>query len=113
MRQGLTVAFSSDRPVTHGHPLAGIQAAVERRTAAGVVLGQDHRVSVQDALRYYTAGGAYATFCEPWKGCLSPGRRADFVALDRDITACPADEITQARVLLTVIDGEVVFDGRG
>ena len=107
---GLEIAFSSDRPVTPGNPLVGIRAAVERKTASGMVLGPNHCVSAEAAIRYYTRGSAVATRCENFKGMLSPGMRADFVVVDRDITRCAAEDITATEVLMTVSDGRVAYE---
>ena len=107
---GLHIAFSSDRPVTPGNPLAGIRAAVERTTASGVVLGPGHHIDAEMALTYYTGGSAYATRTEVDKGRLSPGFLADFAVVDRDITAIPAHEITEANILMTVVGGTAVYE---
>jgi len=106
----LPIAFSSDRPVTPGDPLVGVRAAVERMTPSGAAQGPAHRISAETAIGYYTQGSAWATRSETWRGALRPGLRADFVVLDRDITACESEEITQASVLRTVIDGESVHE---
>jgi predicted amidohydrolase YtcJ len=112
-KKGLPIAFSSDRPVTPGHPLAGVIAAVERRTASGDVLGLAHRISAESAITYYTRGSAYATFAESYNGVLKPGFKADFVVLDTDVTRCAPEQITEAKVLMTVVDGRVTFEGSG
>lgn len=109
---GVPIAFSSDRPVTPGHPLTGVRAAVERRTVSGRVLGGEHRIDAEIAIGYYTAGSAYATRHEGLKGRLKAGFRADFVVLDRDITSCPSEAITEATVQRTFVDGRQVFEGR-
>ena len=108
-QSGVPIAFSSDRPVTPGHPLTGIQAAVQRRTREGEVLGPDHRVGAETSIGYYTAGGAYATGDEAWKGALRPSMAADFAVLDRDITICAPDEIASAKILRTIVGGQTVF----
>lgn len=107
--RNVPIAFSSDRPVTPGHPLMGVRAAVERKTASGILLGPHHRVAAEAAVRYYTAGSAYATFTEDIKGSLRPGYCADFVVFSRDITSCVPEEITAARILMTVVDGSPVY----
>src|SRR5579884_2152435 len=109
----IPIAFSSDRPVTPGNPLVGIRAAVERRTASGRVLGPAHQISGERAVMHYTGGAAYATHTETVKGCLAPGMLADMVVLDRDITSCPSEEITEARVTTTIVDGRPVFPAAG
>jgi predicted amidohydrolase YtcJ len=107
--RGVPVAFSSDRPVVSGSPLFGISSAILRRTAQGVVLGSGHAVAAEDALRAYTEGSALATFSEQDKGYLAPGYLADFAVLDQDVTKIQAHEITDIRILKTVVGGTVVY----
>ena len=56
-----------------------------------------------------TLDAAYASFAEQELGSLSPGKKADFVVFDRDIMAIPVNEILEAKVKATVIDGRVVY----
>ena len=93
-------------------PLEGIYAAVTRRTLDdrnpdGWVPGQ--KIGVEDALRAYTAGAAYASFEEGIKGSLERGKLADLVLLDRDITQIQGPDIRDARVLMTIVGGRVVY----
>ena len=96
-------------------PVEGIYAAVTRRTLDGENPDgwiPEQKISVEDALQAYTINAAYASFEEDIKGSLEPGKLADFVIIDRDLTAISPEQIKDARVLLTVIGGQVVFDGR-
>jgi predicted amidohydrolase YtcJ len=102
------LAFGSDWFVAPPTPLEGIYAAVTRRTLDGRhpdgwVPGQ--RITVDEALRAYTAGGAYARFAEAELGTLETGKLADFVLVDRDLTRVPPATIRDARVVLTVVGG--------
>jgi predicted amidohydrolase YtcJ len=63
----------------------------------------------EQALRAFTLGAAYAAFEENEKGTLEPGKLADFVAFDKDVLRCAPRELLDAKVLLTVIGGEVVY----
>jgi hypothetical protein len=86
---GATVAFGSDWFVAPPTPLEGIYAAVTRRTLDGARPDgwvPEQRIRVEEALRAYTAAGAYASFDEAERGTLERGRLADFVLLDRDLT---------------------------
>ena len=106
------LAFGSDWPVAPATPLEGIYAAVTRRTLDdkhpnGWV--PEQRISVEDALRAYTIGGAYATFDENNKGSLAPGKLADVVIIDRDLTKIPPPTIRDARIEYTIVGGRIVY----
>jgi predicted amidohydrolase YtcJ len=112
LASGATLAFGSDAPVETPDPLAGLHAAVTRRRADGRPAHgwyPEERLSVEDALRAYTQGAAYAAGQEEIAGRLAPGCLADFVVLDHDITGGPAESILDTRVRHTVVNGEVVF----
>lgn len=113
---GTTLAFGSDWFVAPATPLEGIYAAVTRRTLDdrhpdGWVPAQ--KITVEEALRAYTSGGAYAAFREAELGVLAPGMLADLVLIDRDITRIPPETIRDAREMLTMVGGRVVYDRDG
>jgi predicted amidohydrolase YtcJ len=110
---GARLAFGSDWFVAPPTPLEGIYAAVTRRTLDdrnpdGWV--PEQKITVEDALRAYTSGGAYASFDEREKGTLQRGKLADFVLIDRDLTRIPPETIRDARIMMTVVGGRVVYD---
>jgi predicted amidohydrolase YtcJ len=102
---GLVVAGSSDAPVVDFDPLAGIRAAVQRRTASGQQLGDGQEVSVQEALEMYTLHSARAGGLEHEVGSLEVGKRADLVVLSEDPTALEPGELDRLKVLRTVCGG--------
>jgi predicted amidohydrolase YtcJ len=109
---GAAQAFGSDWPVFSAEVLKGIYCAVTRVTPEGTPQGgfyPENRISVEAALRHFTAGSAYAAFEERKKGTLTPGKLADFVVLSDDILAGPPEQILKARVVLTVMGGEETY----
>jgi predicted amidohydrolase YtcJ len=110
---GAALAFGSDWFVAPPTPLEGIYAAVTRRTLDDLNPGgwvPEERISVEEALVAYTRSAARAAFAENEVGMLKEGFLADFVILDRDLTAIPPEEIRDARVVATVVGGEVVHE---
>jgi len=109
---GAKVAFGSDWTVAPATPLEGIYAAVTRRTIDGANPDgwvPEQKISVEQALRAYTNVAAYAAFEEEQKGTLKAGMLADFVLLDRDITAIPPETVPGTKVLRTVVGGRTVY----
>ena len=112
MDAGARVAFGSDWSVAPADPLYGIYAATTRRTLDGEHPDgwvPQEKVTVEEALLAYTRNGAFASFEEASKGSLAPGKLADIVILDRDITRVPVEEIKDVKVLRTIVDGRTVF----
>ena len=106
------LAFGSDWTVAPLDPILGIYAAVNRRTLDGKHPNgwvADEKITVEEALRAYTSGNAYAVFAEAVRGKLAPGYLADLVLLDQDLTAIPPEAIERAQVKATVVGGKLVY----
>jgi predicted amidohydrolase YtcJ len=71
----------------------------------------EQKIAVEEALRAYTVGGAYASFDESRKGTLVAGKLADLVLIDRNLFEVPEEQIRNAKVLTTVVGGKVVSGG--
>jgi predicted amidohydrolase YtcJ len=113
LKQGNRIAGGSDFPVESENPLWGVYAAITRQDRDGKPDGgwrPEQRITREQAFRAFTLDAAYAAFEEREKGSLEPGKLADFVVFDRDVTTCPPTELLQMRVRMTVIGGEVVFE---
>ncbi|WFR72529.1 amidohydrolase [Prescottella defluvii] len=106
---GIVVPGSTDSPVSDGNPLVSIHDMVNRTTASGHVLGPDERLTVDEAVRAYTYGSAYAVGQEDRKGVLAHGMLADFVALSDDLYEIDVTKIRDVSVVQTVVDGKVEF----
>ena len=111
--KGVRVAFGSDWPVAPLSPILGVYAAVTRATIDGKnpngwVPAQ--KITVEEAVRAYTAGSAYAEFTDAEKGTLAPGSLADVIVLSDDIFAIAPESIRDVRVRTTIVGGRVVYD---
>ena len=112
---GATLAFGTDWTVAPLNPLLTVYAAVTRRTLDGKNPQgwvPEQKISVEEAVRGYTVGSAYAEFQENVKGTIAPGKLADLVLLSRDIFKIDPNEIEKVKVVLTIVDGRVVYEER-
>ena len=110
---GVRLAFGSDWFVAPATPLEGIYAAVTRRTLDDKNPGgwiPEQKITVEEALRAYTANAAYAEFAEKEKGTLAAGMLADFVIIDRDLTRIAPETIRDAKIVMTVVGGTPAFE---
>jgi hypothetical protein len=105
---GAHLVFGSDWPVVSPNPMLGVHAAVNRRPWASGL--PDHRQTLADALLAYTRDAAYAEFQERRKGQLRAGFLADLVLLSEDVFAIPPERLAEARPVLTLCDGKVVYE---
>ena len=109
------LAFGSDWTVAPLSPILGIYAAVTRRTLDGKNPGgwfPEEKIGLEQALRAYTAGVAYAGFMENSTGTLRPEMLADIVLLDRDLFAVPPESLSAVHVQATIAGGRVVYQRR-
>ena len=107
MNHGIHVAISSD--ILPIGPMVGIYAAATRRGMSGRVFGADERLTIEEALRGYTALGAYFTREETRKGTLAPGKLADMIVLSANPLQTDPDDLLTINVLETYLGGELVF----
>lgn len=110
LEAGLTIAGSSDSPVVPNSPLVGICAAINRKASAGQVILPEEKITLPQALAMYTINAAYASREEKIKGTISKGKLADLVILDAELHKIPTDEIKNIGVVMTIIDGNIVWE---
>jgi predicted amidohydrolase YtcJ len=113
---GVIMASSSDFPVTIPFdPVRAIQLGITRSEIGlepGEVLWPEERVTLEEMIATFTINGAYANFLEEETGSLEAGKRADIIVLDQNLFEIPATEIAKTKVLMTLVDGKVVFKER-
>src|ERR1700687_623629 len=102
------LAFGSDWPVVTLNPWEGVQTAVTRQTAegkpdAGFVPGQ--RLSVEETVRGYTLGAAYAGRREKTEGSIEPGKLADLIIVSQNIFEIDPHRIAETKILTTIVSG--------
>ena len=112
---GVVMASSSDFPVTIPFdPLIAIQTGITRSSVEkneDRVLWPEERSSLEDLIRSFTYNGAYANFLEDEIGSLEIGKKADLIVLDQNLFEIPAGKIAEVEVLLTMVEGDVVYKG--
>jgi predicted amidohydrolase YtcJ len=109
---GIPCAGGSDAPIEPLNPLWGIHAAVTRTNLndpARTVYGEKEKLSVYEAVSLFTKGSAYSICHENDRGQIKEGYLADFTVLEKDIFMVPEDEISNLKVQMTVIGGEIVY----
>ena len=115
IRSGAIIAAGSDAPVERGEPMIEFYAAVARRDMKGFS-GEgwhpEQSVSRDVALKMFTIWPATASFEEKTKGSIEAGKLADLTVLSADIMKIPEAEILKTRNLMTVINGEIVYESR-
>jgi predicted amidohydrolase YtcJ len=111
--KGVTLAFGTDYPVEPVTPFRGLYAAVTRKSEDGKAeYFPEQKLTIDQAIAAYTTGSAFAEFAEKDKGTLQTGMLADFVVLDRDITAVTPQKILETKVLRTVLGGKTVYEAK-
>ncbi|MGH3054716.1 MAG: amidohydrolase, partial [Gaiellaceae bacterium] len=109
---GGVLAFGSDWPIVTLNPWPGVQNALTRQTTEGDPPGgfvPKERISLEDAIKGYTMGAAFAGHREKSEGSLEAGKLADLIVLSQDLFRIEPTEIGKTEVLLTMVGGKVVY----
>ena len=112
IRSGARIAFGSDFPVESPNPFPGLAAAISRQDMSGQPPGgwiPKELVSFEQALSGFTRDAAYAGFAEQKFGSLEPGKWADFIIVDRDVSAADPQALARTEVLETWVAGKKVW----
>jgi predicted amidohydrolase YtcJ len=109
---GAKIAFGTDYQVEPLNPMEGLYAAVTRKDRHGESGNgwfPEQKITMEQAIRFYTAGPAYAQFMEERKGMIRIGYLADIVITDKDLLSIPENEIMKTKVDYTITGGKVVY----
>jgi predicted amidohydrolase YtcJ len=93
-------------------PWLGMWTVLTRRTESGDIINLEERLTRAQAIRLYTINNAWLHFEDQRKGSLEVGKLADLIMVDTDLLQSPVDDIRAAKVLLTMVNGKIVWDGR-
>lgn len=110
LKRGINFTIHQDPPVKLPNQILAVHNAVNRETQSGRVLGEDQRLTVEEALKAVTINGAYQYFEEDIKGSIEEGKLADFVILDKNPLTINAKELKTINVLKTIKEDNVVFE---
>jgi hypothetical protein len=108
MDHGIFVALGSD--ILPIGPMVGLYASVTRKGMSGEVYGPAEKITMEEAITGYTAKAAYLTREEDIKGTLEPGKLADIIVLSDDLLTIDPEKILDVQVLMTIVDGRVVYE---
>ena len=112
---GVAVAFGSDAPVINPNPWPGIYSAVTRKDYKGIAVpqkGASMGIESKSATRMYTVSGAESEGTQADKGSITPGKLADLALVDANPLTIDSDSLKNIRAKMTMIGGEIVWEGR-
>ena len=110
---GSILAFGTDYQVEPLNPMEGLYAAVTRKDRLGEEGNgwfPEQKLTLEEAIKYYTWGSAYAQFMDDRKGMIKLGYLADIVIVDKNLMTIPENEIMKTKVDYTIVGGKVVFN---
>lgn len=110
MQNGLHPAASTDAPVCGTSVMTNLYSMLTRKTAKGVTLGEEQRLSLPEAVSAGSYNGAFLSFSESVKGTLLPGQLADIAVASGDIFTAEPEQILESEFDLTILEGDIVYD---
>lgn len=111
-KNGGRLAFGSDWSVSTANPFPAMEIAITRQdpeTSTTEVFNPDERITLKQAIAGYTIGAAYTNFLDDDTGSIEEGKYADLIVVDRNLFEIPVSEISEANVLVTLLEGKEVF----
>lgn len=109
IENGLIYTMHQDTPVILPNMFETIWCAVNRKTQNGVELGENQKVTVEEAIKGVTINSAYQYFEEKEKGSIKVGKNADFIIIDKNPLKVQVDELKNIKILYTIKNGEIIY----
>jgi hypothetical protein len=109
---GSTIVNGTDAPVESVNPLPNLYAAMTRKLQTGESFYPEHAMTRLEALQSYTINNAFGGFEETKKGSLEVGKYADIVILNQNLLTCDFEKIQEAKVIFTIVNGEIKFESK-
>jgi predicted amidohydrolase YtcJ len=113
LQSGVPIVNGTDVPVEPLNPIPSFYASVSRKTLKGTPEGgyePEQKMTREQALKSYTLDAAYGAFEEDIKGSINVGKLADFTIYDQDIMTVSEDKILNTKVVMTIFNGDVVYE---
>ncbi len=107
-KKGIRFSLHADQPMFASRPFKLIQTAVERKTKSGMLIGEEQKISVMQAIKALTIDAAWQINMDDRISSLEKGKYADFIVLDRDPLKIPESQLSQVKCLKTFINGQLV-----
>jgi predicted amidohydrolase YtcJ len=104
------VKLDANKSINPFNPFLSMWSIITRKTESGNIFNPEQAVTRMQALQMYTINNAFASFEEDIKGSIEVGKLADLAILSDDILTCEEDRIKEMQVVLTMVDGKIVFD---
>jgi predicted amidohydrolase YtcJ len=109
---GANLAFGSDWPVVTLNPWPALEILLTRKTSEGTPAGgwlPEQRLTLEEAIKGYTMGGAYAAKREKTEGSIEEGKLADVIIISQDLFKISPNQISETKVLMTMVGGKIVY----
>lgn len=109
LEKNILFTFHQDSPIIEPNMFETIMCAVERKTKKDIVLGEEGKIDVLNAIKAVTINAAYQYFEENEKGSIKEGKKADLILIDKNPLKIKKEEIRNIKILETMKNGKVLY----
>lgn len=112
LKKNIKFTFHQDSPVIDPDMFETIWCSVKRQTKNGIILGEDEKIPVLEAIKAVTINAAYQYFEENIKGSIKEGKNADLIIIDKNPLKAEIDDIKKIKIIETIKNGETVYKSK-